>query len=191
MTNTSSVLLRVSASVSRAVAEHPDPLVADPRPGEGRSYGVPGFFWLLLWCYFLVAFLVVLFRIIGDLFRDRELGGGMKAVWFIGLLVVPIVSVVIYLGPRRRDGQPADEGGSGRRRGETDKYIHGVAGRANSAEEIASAKRLLDAGTITQVEFEHLKAKALRDAPSARTVTSALTRPESESMLGPKQANVS
>ena len=55
------------------------------------------FFWFLLWTYFFVAYLVVLFRIIGDLFRDRDLSGGMKAVWFIGLLVVPFLSVVIYL----------------------------------------------------------------------------------------------
>ena len=123
--------------------------------------GFAEFFWFLLWTYFFVAYLVVLFRIIGDLFRDRDLGGGMKAVWFIGLLVVPFLSVVIYL-ITRGDGMANRQMQAARQaQGEVDQYIQTVAGLANSSEEIASAKRLLDAGTITQVEFERLKAKAL------------------------------
>ena len=123
--------------------------------------GFAEFFWFLLWTYFFVAYLVVLFRIIGDLFRDRDLSGGMKAVWFIGLLVVPFLSVVIYL-ITRGDGMANRQMQAARQaQGETEQYIQKVAGRSNSAEEIASAKGLLDAGTITQVEFERLKAKAL------------------------------
>ena len=123
--------------------------------------GFAEFFWFLLWTYFFVAYLVVLFRIIGDLFRDRDLSGGMKAVWFIGLLVVPFLSVVIYL-IARGDGMANRQMQAARQaQGEADQYIQNVAGRANSAEQIASAKGLLDAGTITQVEFERLKAKAL------------------------------
>ena len=119
------------------------------------------FFWLLLWSYFFVAYLGVLFRIIGDLFRDRELGGGMKAVWFIGLLVVPFLSVVIYL-ITRGDGMANRQMQAARQaQQDTDQYIQTVAGQANSAEQIASAKSLLDAGTINQVEYERLKAKAL------------------------------
>ena len=123
--------------------------------------GLWEFFWFFLWTYFFVAYLVVLFRIIGDLFRDRELSGGMKAVWFIGLLVVPFLSAVIYLitrgdGMARRQMQAARQA-----QGEADQYVRSVAGRANPAEQIASAKGLLDAGTVTQAEFERFKAKAL------------------------------
>ena len=119
------------------------------------------FFWLLLWTYFIVAYLVVVFRIIGDLFRDRDLSGGMKALWFIGLLVLPILSVVIYLITRGDDMARRQMQAARQAQGETDQYIQTVAGRGDSAEQIASAKSLLDAGTITQVEFERLKAKAL------------------------------
>ena len=41
------------------------------------------FFWLLIWTYLFVAYLVVLFQIIGDVFRDRDLGGFAKALWMI------------------------------------------------------------------------------------------------------------
>ena len=86
----------------------------------------------------------------------------MKAVWFIGLLVVPFLSVVIYLFTRG-DGMANRQMRAARQveGGGTDRYTSRAAGRANSADEIGSAKRLLDAGTISQVEFERLKAKAL------------------------------
>jgi hypothetical protein len=43
----------------------------------------------------------------------------------------------------------------------TESYIKDVAGKGNAAEQIATAKGLLDQGTITTAEFEQLKAKAL------------------------------
>ena len=46
------------------------------------------FFWLMIWCYVFVAYLILLFHIVVDVFRDPELGGGAKALWIIGLIVV-------------------------------------------------------------------------------------------------------
>ena len=46
-------------------------------------------------------------------------------------------------------------------RAETDQYIRSVAVQSSPAEQIASAKALLDDHAITEAEFEHLKAKAL------------------------------
>src|SRR3954468_22280494 len=60
------------------------------------------FFWLLIWGYILVAYLVLLFRIIADLVRDRDLGGFAKALWAIALIVVPFLSALIYVVARGR-----------------------------------------------------------------------------------------
>ena len=119
------------------------------------------FLLLIFWAYVFVAYLMVMFQIITDIFRDRELGGGMKALWFIGLLFLPILVALIYLIARGKQmGQRRAEAVR-QAQGEAETYIKTVAGRGNPAEEIASAKKLLDAGTLTQAEFDGIKVKAL------------------------------
>ena len=60
------------------------------------------FFGLLIWSFLFVMYLMVLFHIFGDLFRDRELGGGAKALWTIGLILLPFLLMAIYLIVRGR-----------------------------------------------------------------------------------------
>jgi len=119
------------------------------------------FIWFLLWSYLFIAYLMVMFQIISDLFRDHELNGFMKAVWFVALIFLPILAAIIYLIARGHGMADRQIESMRKRQGETDQYIQSVAGRGNPAEQIASAKALLDAGTITQAEFDSLKSKAL------------------------------
>jgi hypothetical protein len=119
------------------------------------------FLLFLFWSYLFIAYLMVMFQIIGDIFRDRELSGGMKAVWFIGLLFLPILTAVIYLIVRGKQMSERQVQTVQKAQGDADQYIQSVARRANPAEQISSAKGLLDAGTITQPEFDRLKVKAL------------------------------
>lgn len=119
------------------------------------------FIWLLIWSYFFVMYLMLLFQIVTDLFRDPELGGVTKALWLIGLIVVPFLLALIYLIVRGSGMAERQAGAFRQARARTDDYIQSVAGRSSSAEEIASAKALLDDGAITQSEFERLKVKAL------------------------------
>jgi hypothetical protein len=119
------------------------------------------FLWLLVWSFLFVAFLMLLFQIFGDLFRDPDLGGWAKAAWVIGLIVFPFLLILIYLIARGRGMAERQAIAMRAARQQTDEYIQSVAGSNAPAEQIASAKALLDAGTITQGEFDRLKAKAL------------------------------
>ena len=119
------------------------------------------FFWLLIWSYLFVAYLVVLFQIIADVFRDRDLGGFAKALWMIALIVVPVLTALIYLIARGRGMSERQAGAARQAQAETEQYIQSVASTPSSAGQIASAKTLLDDGTITQDEYERLKVKAL------------------------------
>jgi hypothetical protein len=104
---------------------------------------------------------MILFQIIGDLFRDKELSGWWKALWIIALIIVPFLSALIYLIARGRGMAERQAGEVRQAQAATDSYIQEVAGRSNPADQIATAKNLLDQGTITQTEFDKLKAAAL------------------------------
>jgi len=119
------------------------------------------FFWLLIWSFFLVCYLMVLFQIIGDLFRDKDLSGWWKALWIIFLIIFPFLAALIYLIARGRGMAERQAGSVQNAQAATDQYIQSVASRGNPAEQIASAKTLLDNGTISQDEFDKLKQKAL------------------------------
>ena len=116
--------------------------------------------WLILMTFVLVAYLIVLFQIIVDLFRDKNLGGFSKAIWFIGLVFLPFLTALLYIIFRGRGMSERQVAAVRDARAETDAYIRSVAGKS-AAEQIADAKALLDAGTINADEFARLKAKAL------------------------------
>ena len=60
------------------------------------------FFWLLVWSFFFIAYLIVLFQIVADLFRDRELSGWWKALWIVFLILLPVLTSLVYLVARGR-----------------------------------------------------------------------------------------
>ncbi|HAS12877.1 MAG TPA: hypothetical protein DCS55_20575 [Acidimicrobiaceae bacterium] len=117
-------------------------------------------FWWFIYVYAFFAFLFALFVIIGDIFRDKELNGWLKAVWIVFLAFLPILGVLVYLIAR---GKGMTERARGRARQDqeaSDAYIRQVA-TASPTEEIAKAKALLDAGTISPGEFEKIKSSVL------------------------------
>jgi predicted ferric reductase len=120
-----------------------------------------GFFWLLIWSFFFVFYLMILFHILGDLFRDKGLSGWWTALWVIALIIFPFVSALIYLIARGKGMAERQAGEIQEAQAATDSYIKQVAGRGNPADQIATAKGLLDQGTISQTEFDQLKAAAL------------------------------
>ena len=107
-----------------------------------------------------VAYLIVLFHVVVDLFRDPELVGGYKAIWIIGLLFIPVLTVILYLLTRGGGMAERERAVYTQAKSDADAYIRQVAGKS-PAEQIADAKALLDAGTINEGEYAQLKAKAL------------------------------
>lgn len=116
--------------------------------------------WFFFWSFAFVAYLFALFSVVADLFRDDKLNGWWKALWILFLIFVPFLTVLVYLiargsGMARRGQRMARDTQEA-----TEQYIRQVAG-ASPSDEIAKAKALLDAGTITEAEFSHLKTIAL------------------------------
>jgi hypothetical protein len=122
-------------------------------------------FWDIVWFIFItwvfVAYLMVLFRIIGDIFRDQELSGVGKAVWMIALVFMPFLTAFVYLISRGRSMAERSMRAASMHREQQDAYIREVAGHTSPADQITQARALLDSGAISQPEFEALKSKAL------------------------------
>ena len=115
----------------------------------------------LIWSTFLfVAYLIILFHVVVDLFRDAGLPGGYKVLWIIGLVVIPVLTALVYILARGKGMAERQQAALRQAKSETDAYIRQVAGKS-PAEQIGEARALLDAGTISQAEFDRLKAKAL------------------------------
>jgi len=116
--------------------------------------------WTFFWIFAFVAYLMILFSVIGDLFRDHKLNGWWKALWVIFLIWVPFITAFIYLIARGRGMAERTIEAQKRAQQAAESYIKDVAG-TSTADEIAKAKSLLDSGAITADEFAALKAKAL------------------------------
>ncbi len=120
------------------------------------------FFWFIISFFLLMAYLVVLFQILTDLFRDKDTSGVMKAFWVFFLIILPLITSLVYLIARGQGMAERNIAAVQAAQSDTESYIRSVsAGAASPADEIGRAKGLLDSGAITQAEFDALKAKAL------------------------------
>lgn len=118
------------------------------------------------WSFVFIAYLMVLFSILADIFRDHEMNGWMKALWILLLVFVPFLTALVYL-IARGDGMSRRSMAQARSmQMAQDEYIRQTAGSTSSVSDIATAKSLLDSGAITQAEYEALKADALRSQGS-------------------------
>lgn len=120
--------------------------------------------WSIIVIFFMVVYFMMLFSVLADLFRSHDLGGWAKALWVIALLIFPFLSLLIYLIVRGSGMTERALGAQKDAQKQFDSYVQSVAGSSGGqspSEQIAHAKQLLDDGTISQDEFEALKARAL------------------------------
>ena len=127
------------------------------------DYPILGLFWTMLIIFLWIAWLMLLFKVIFDIFRSHDMGGWGKAFWAIFVIIIPWLGILIYLIVRGHGMQDRQLEQAREMQAAQAEYIKSVAApsSSNAAGQIADAKSLLDNGTITQAEFDQLKAKAL------------------------------
>jgi hypothetical protein len=124
------------------------------------SYPFLDILWTTLIFFAWVIFIWIAITVLIDVFRRRDLSGWAKAAWVVFVVVIPWIGVLVYLivnhdgmtERRMKEVQASQD--------QFDQYVQSVSG-GDPSEQIAKAKSLLDAGTITQAEFDQLKQKAL------------------------------
>ena len=117
--------------------------------------------WSMLVFFVWIAWFLLLFHVIADVFRRRDASGGKKTLWLIFLIFVPFLGVFIYLIANSDDMARRSMEQAEASRAQMDDYVRTTAGSGGAAGEIEKAKGLLDSGAITQAEYDAIKAKAL------------------------------
>jgi uncharacterized membrane protein len=121
-------------------------------------------FWNAVWLVFIsfmfIAYLMVLFSILVDLFSDHEVGGFAKAIWVVALLLVPLLTALVYLIVRGGGMAKRTAARQATAQAEVNSYIRDVAG-AGAASELARAAELHENGKISDEEFAALKTKIM------------------------------
>jgi hypothetical protein len=114
---------------------------------------------VVLEVFLFAAYLMILFTIISDLFRDHSLSGWAKAAWVLFLIFVPFLAALIYLiarGDGMRERALAQQQDAQK---QFDSYVRQTAGSGSTADELATLARLHDERKISDEEFERAKAK--------------------------------
>ena len=125
------------------------------------EWGTGQVFWSFLWFFLFFIWIWLLIMVFADIFRSHDLSGVAKAIWVIFVILVPYLGVFVYLIARgHKMGQHAAEDAA-RQDAATRQYIQSVTSTSSPAEQIAKLADLKAAGTITDAEYEQLKAKAL------------------------------
>jgi Short C-terminal domain/Phospholipase_D-nuclease N-terminal len=125
------------------------------------SYPFMGILWSMLIFFAFFLWIWIAITVFADLFRRHDVGGWAKALWVIFIIIAPFLGVFVYLiayhqGMAERAGKQAAQ-----QQEQFDEYVRQTAGSGGATGEIEKAKELLDSGTITQAEFDAIKAKAL------------------------------
>jgi Short C-terminal domain/Phospholipase_D-nuclease N-terminal len=127
----------------------------------------PNTFWEILvwsfWIFIWISAVMIWFRCVFDLFSDKTLSGWGKAGWSLVLIFLPWIGALIYLIARGKSMGERQMAAMSDAQARQEDYIKQVAAKSatSPADQIASAKSLLDSGAIDQSEFDALKAKAL------------------------------
>ena len=125
------------------------------------SYPLLGAFWTILEIFLWVIWFWILITIFIDIFRSQDLSGWGKALWFLFVLLIPLIGVLVYLIVRGgsmhdravQQAQAQDE--------ELRAYVQEAAGSQTPADQLTKLADLRDKGVITQQEFDAQKAKIL------------------------------
>jgi hypothetical protein len=128
----------------------------------GYDYPVLGLFWTMLMFFLWFAWIVLLFRVIADIFRSRDMGGGGKAFWAIFVVVLPFLGVFVYLIARGHSMAERDITQAQAQDAAFRSYVQDAAGSGGAtADQLSKLADLKAQGVITDAEFEQQKAKLL------------------------------
>lgn len=125
------------------------------------DYPLLDVFFTILIFFAWVAWISMVFTVLGDVFRRDDISGWGKAGWSLFIIAVPFLGVLTYVVTQSSNMAARNQARAQANRSEFDEYVRSVAATDGPATQIQTAKELLADGSITDAEFDSIKAKAL------------------------------
>ena len=125
------------------------------------DFGLWDVFLSMFWFMLLVCWIWMMIAIFSDIFRDRELSGGKKAMWTFFLIIVPWLGALVYLIARGGSMNERNLEAAKANEAQVRAYVRETAGTSSAADEIGKLAQLRENGTLTAEEYEQAKAKVL------------------------------
>ncbi|MGI5473001.1 SHOCT domain-containing protein [Streptomyces sp. CA-132043] len=129
------------------------------------DYPLLGVFWTTFVLFMWVLWFFLLFRVIGDVFRDDGLNGWAKAAWIIFVVVLPFIGVLVYVLARGRGMGRREVNRAQAQQEAFDNYVRRTAAtgtpRTSQADELAKLSRIRERGDISDDEFQRAKDRIL------------------------------
>jgi hypothetical protein len=125
------------------------------------DYPLLGIFWTTLVIFLWIAWFMLLFRVIFDIFRSDDLGGLAKALWLIFVIFLPFLGVLVYVIARGHKITEHDVARASAQEQAFQSYVRQTAGTGGTAEELTKLAALKDQGVLSDAEFEQQKARLL------------------------------
>jgi HAMP domain-containing protein len=126
------------------------------------DYPILGIFWSTLIIMLWIMWFMILFRVIADIFRSHDLGGGGKTLWLLFVIFLPFLGVFVYVIARGNSMTQRSLEDAKARQESMDEYVRTTAGSTSStADELAKYAALRDQGVLTEAEFAARKAQLL------------------------------
>jgi hypothetical protein len=126
------------------------------------NYPVLNVFWTIFEIFAFVVWFWLLFVVLTDVFRSRDLSGWAKAAWTIFAIFLPLVGILTYLIVRGRSMHERSADAAMRQEEAFRSYVQEAAGSGtNTADQLSKLADLRQRGVISPDEFEQQKNKVL------------------------------
>jgi Phospholipase_D-nuclease N-terminal len=113
----------------------------------------------MMWFFLWVLWFFLLFRVIMDIFRSRDLGGWGKAGWLVFVVVLPFLGVLVYV--IARGGKMADrDAAQAQAQYEAAPARAAAHGNGSTADELTKLAGLHDHGAISDADYERSKGRS-------------------------------
>ncbi|MEU5385634.1 SHOCT domain-containing protein [Kitasatospora cineracea] len=133
------------------------------------NYPLLNIFWTMLELFLWILWFFLLFKIITDIFRSHDMGGGAKAGWTILVILLPFLGVLVYLIVRGGSMHERDVAQAQQADAAFQEYVRKAAGTGGGpapaggghVEDLAKLSELRNSGALSEEEYQRAKDKLL------------------------------